>query len=623
MSAVLKSDAIVLGTQKALEAAVLGVLLDGRHPAWPTLMMAGVRLDAFTDTTHRLIFYVCQQMAEAGAHIDAQAVQAEAARIRYDDAAVAARVANRDEGLDYDASVLARIGWTVCQDLAAGFAPVAGLAENCRRLVEAQRDRALANAAERFLEMLRAPHAPETRTAMTERLRGLLETPIASQPMLDSLSADELMAAFPAYRPMVIDGLLREGETMNVIASPKTGKSWLVCQLAYALANGVPWLNRETARGPVLIIDNELHRESAAQRLRAVGAATGLSAADIRVVSLRGRLEDLPTLRTRMVTTAKRMGARAIILDALYRMIPSATSENDNAAMMHLYNGIDRIAEETGAAILCVHHSSKGDQSGKSVTDAGAGAGAISRAADTHVILRQHETEGQVVVDAVARSWPPPAPCVVQRRGVLWTLVEQADPTRLAGRKPSATATRVTPEQLAERVPDTPARFRQIAADANATWGASNEQVRRLLALAVRDGLLHESVGERGATLYSRHPVAPQPSAYERVRAYLQDYPSASTDDVAEACETNPTTVRRVRKQLAGDLAGEHSGDLAGEDGLGAGRSAGDLAGDPVSLPTGERRTGSPAKTPAAPAAEGRPRRRSPAGESLGTGETT
>ena len=35
--------------------------------------------------------------------------------------------------------------------------------------------------------------------------------------------------------PPLIHGLLREGETMNVIAAPKTGKSWLVLNLALAM----------------------------------------------------------------------------------------------------------------------------------------------------------------------------------------------------------------------------------------------------------------------------------------------------------------------------------------------------------------------------------------------------
>ena len=62
--------------------------------------------------------------------------------------------------------------------------------------------------------------------------------------------------------------------------------------------------------------------------------------------------------------------------------------ENDNAAVAGLYNALDGIADSMGAGFCLIHHSSKGNQSDKAVTDVGSGAGAQSRAADTHLILR-------------------------------------------------------------------------------------------------------------------------------------------------------------------------------------------------------------------------------------------
>ncbi|EMI20655.1 primase-like protein [Rhodopirellula maiorica SM1] len=53
----------------------------------------------------------------------------------------------------------------------------------------------------------------------------------------------ELLNEFPVLRNPIIDGLLRVGETMNVIASPKLGKSWLVLDLAMAVATGRNWLD--------------------------------------------------------------------------------------------------------------------------------------------------------------------------------------------------------------------------------------------------------------------------------------------------------------------------------------------------------------------------------------------
>src|SRR5262249_32859755 len=45
---------------------------------------------------------------------------------------------------------------------------------------------------------------------------------------LEPVSLRRLMSKYPELRPPVICDLLRQGETMNVIAAPKSGKSWLV-----------------------------------------------------------------------------------------------------------------------------------------------------------------------------------------------------------------------------------------------------------------------------------------------------------------------------------------------------------------------------------------------------------
>ena len=82
-------------------------------------------------------------------------------------------------------------------------------------------------------------------------------------------------------------------------------------------------------------------------------------------------------------------------------------SENDNGKMAQLYNLLDRVANRLGCAFILIHHTSKGDQSGKSVTDVGAGAGSQSRATDAHLILRPHELESLFVLEGAVRSFPP------------------------------------------------------------------------------------------------------------------------------------------------------------------------------------------------------------------------
>lgn len=114
-------------------------------------------------------------------------------------------------------------------------------------------------------------------------------------------SLRRLLDRYLLLKPPIIHGLLRAGETMNVIAPPKVGKSWLANDMALAVTTGRPWLDRfETERGDMLIIDNELHPTTSAHRIPKVMAARGITDADVSdhlfVSNLRGNLKDIRSL---------------------------------------------------------------------------------------------------------------------------------------------------------------------------------------------------------------------------------------------------------------------------------------------------------------------------------------
>ena len=235
---------------------------------------------------------------------------------------------------------------------------------------------------------------------------------------LPIVSIEELLETHTELREPIVEGLLRRGETMNLIGAPKAGKSWFAMHLATAVAKGRPWLGAfDTTRGKVLYIDNELHPESSAARFRDLLADLDLTPEDVAggidFVSLRGNLVDLHELAERLGTIAPGTYA-VIILDALYRFEPEGSSENDNSARTAMYNTIDWIARQLGCAVVAVHHTGKGNQSSRSTVDVGAGGNAMARAADTHLVLRPHKKPDVVTVEAETRSWPTPDPICVR-----------------------------------------------------------------------------------------------------------------------------------------------------------------------------------------------------------------
>ena len=187
-----------------------------------------------------------------------------------------------------------------------------------------------------------------------------------------------------------------------------------------------------------MIIDNELGRETLANRIPDVAAAMGIKPKEYRdridVLSLRGRLKDLHG--TGRILRQYRAGEyAAVIVDSYYWALPQGTAENDNAQIAAVYNLIASFAERLDAAVFLIHHSTKGNQSKKSTTDVGAGAGSQSRAADTHLILRPHEDDRCVVLDVAVRSFPPVEPIVFEWIFPLWTPRDDLDSEELKGRQ--------------------------------------------------------------------------------------------------------------------------------------------------------------------------------------------
>lgn len=253
-------------------------------------------------------------------------------------------------------------------------------------------------------------------------------------------SLAELCKEFPSLRPAVIHGIARQGETVNVISNSKAGKTCLVHGLIICEITREPWLGRfNTSGGRVLLLDNELHPDLLAYRIRTVGDAMGIPAGEyehgLEIWPMRGKGRDINDLAAELAGI-QRGEFSLIVWDSKYRFAPKGKSENDNQDEREIYDIADRIANHTGAANIFTHHGSKGDQSGKRVTDVGAGAGAQSRATDTHLILREHEQSDVMVLETACRSFAPVEPLALQWAFPLWRPIDGIDTAKLKGRLP-------------------------------------------------------------------------------------------------------------------------------------------------------------------------------------------
>lgn len=254
----------------------------------------------------------------------------------------------------------------------------------------------------------------------------------------------DLLAKYPFPRAEVIEGLLRRGDVANIIGGPKARKSFMVGQLAICVAAGIPFLGWPTARGKVLLVDNELKGDDISSRLPAIAKALGVRWTDvdasIDIMPLRGTLANLYTIRDEVLSYPSDTYSLAII-DALYKSLPAGTDENSNSNMTVAYVTLDELAERHNCATVVVHHTSKGNQAAKSVTDIGAGGGAQSRSVDAHIVLRDHEDKDTVVLEAAVRSQRPVSPVCLVFDYPVWSVALDKNPQNIsdAKRKPLPT----------------------------------------------------------------------------------------------------------------------------------------------------------------------------------------
>ncbi len=362
----------------------------------------------------------------------------------------------------------------------------------------------------------------DTKEAMMDAASNpvLVAPPLVPRPSFVSVA--ELCARHRSERPFVIEGLLREGETMNVIAAPKGGKSWMAADIALSIAAGTPWLGRfATAPGEVLVIDNELHKETIASRFPLIASARGMDLVGlggrVQVQALRGHLCDLLQMRSYFARIEPGR-FKVIVLDAFYRFLPGGASENDNGAIAQIYNAIDSYADILGSAFITIHHTSKGVQAGKAVTDVGAGAGSQARAADAHLVLRPHEQEDCAVLDAAVRSWAPITPIGLRWTFPVWESDTTLDTTKLRRDRKSAPKTGgapkpvpMTPEEFATQFASEVPEFKEVILERCARTIKSLRARTQLMGEAEAKGLIHRwKYGPAAKQKWSTIPQSPE-----------------------------------------------------------------------------------------------------------------
>lgn len=156
----------------------------------------------------------------------------------------------------------------------------------------------------------------------------------------------------------LVPEVLGEAGIALLYGAPQQGKSAVVLDLAISLALGVPWAGRPLKCGNVLY---GVLEGAAGFRRRA------LTAEAQRGVSLGKRfilfeepvnlMKDEDVLKVMKLVVLK--DGRLVILDTLASSLAGEGDENSNRDMSKYLHGAKRIAQQTGAAVLIIHHTGR------------------------------------------------------------------------------------------------------------------------------------------------------------------------------------------------------------------------------------------------------------------------
>lgn len=224
----------------------------------------------------------------------------------------------------------------------------------------------------------------------------------------------------PPLANAVIHGILRHGHKMLVAGPSKAGKSFLLIELAIAIAEGRTWLGWLCAQGRILYVNLELDSVSCLHRFKDVYTALGYepdNISNIDIWNLRGKSMPMDKLAPRLIRRAAKKKYIAVIIDPIYKVITG--DENSANEMANFCNQFDRICAELGTATIYCHHHSKGAQGAKRAADRASGSGVFARDPDAtldiiELILDRKRREvitDRIICDKAAEMLDHERPC--------------------------------------------------------------------------------------------------------------------------------------------------------------------------------------------------------------------
>lgn len=235
------------------------------------------------------------------------------------------------------------------------------------------------------------------------------------------VSAADFVSQNQAPHKMLVEGIWPEHAIGFISASPKSYKTYMALDLAFAVATGTMFLGRFPApsdrQRTVLFIQEESSRSAFRDRLTAVGSRFGGVPESIRLITNKSVVLEDESWVERIEAALTRYKPDLVVLDPLASL--TSGDENSSQEMGRVVRLLRGWRDRHGCAICVVHHSGKGSEKGgsKRSGEKMRGSSALHGASETALYLDRADDETpRITVKAEQKEDEPPKPFLCEFR---------------------------------------------------------------------------------------------------------------------------------------------------------------------------------------------------------------
>jgi KaiC/GvpD/RAD55 family RecA-like ATPase len=170
----------------------------------------------------------------------------------------------------------------------------------------------------------------------------------------------------PRETDYVVKGLIDRGRLVTVVGAPGAGKTFWTFGVACAVAAGRQFNGHRVNQGAVLWLGREGHAGTAIRAAAHRHAGLLRPADPLAIVNVPiSLLANADEVATTVLVAAQERGheAKLVVFDTLSRAL-AGHNENDGEIMTAAVRAADRIAAESSAAVILIHHFGKNAENG-------------------------------------------------------------------------------------------------------------------------------------------------------------------------------------------------------------------------------------------------------------------